>query len=94
MNTTPSPSSTVTDMIIQGIVDTVATFAGSNPIAAALLDIVPPLVRYVEKRIEGGQDPRAELFSIILAQADATADAVENAKFGPEQSTKPSIKPQ
>ena len=75
--------------LILGLGQAVSTLAQSNPITAALYDILPPLVRYVARQIDRGKDPRDGLYPVILAEADLTANEAEDLKFGPERPTKP-----
>lgn len=91
MSPSPNPPTDpgfVQDLII-ALGKVLEEIADSNPVTEALLDILPPLVRFVVSKINKGADPRDTLYPLILAEADKAADLAEDIKFGPERPTKP-----
>ena len=51
-----------------------------GPVCDVLRDVLPALVGWIATEVEGGGQARAKLAQLMLASADAAADAAEKAK--------------
>jgi hypothetical protein len=75
--------------ILLALGQALSALAKSNPVTEALYDILPPLVRFIVRKIDKNEDPRTALYAVILEEADTIADDAERLKFGAERPTKP-----
>lgn len=81
---------TILDALAQAIIVGAEAVPGVGPeLHDGLAELMPPLLSWLDRKIDQGQNYKAPLYALFLAEADAAADAAEDVKFGPERPTKP-----
>lgn len=55
-----------------------------SAVTDTLIDLLPSIIRFVEKELDAGRDPKKQLEAAMDA-ADVAVDALEDAKFGPRR---------